>query len=203
LFDFTHAPQLRFHVHVLGAEQFQFTLTENHAIFDGWSLHSTLADIFGRYFAYLRGENPEPNPPIALTFRDFVAAEKRALESPEARAFWRERLAGAARLELASGPERRVRGARIGRLNGRVAPDVSTEVRRFARATAVPLKSVLLGAQLRVMGLYSGQNDIMIGLGYHGRPEVAEGDQVRGLFLNTLPLRVQLLDESFRDLTER
>ena len=61
-FDLTRAPQLRFHIALRSADTFQLTLVENHAIFDGWSLHSTLAEIFELYFALLSGAAPEPLP---------------------------------------------------------------------------------------------------------------------------------------------
>ncbi len=205
LFDFTKAPQLRFFVHLLDDERFQFTLTENHAIFDGWSLHSTLAEIFGRFFAYLRGENPAPEPPIDLAFRDFIAAERRTLGSEEAKAFWRERLAGASVLALprrtpvSAAPD----GPRVHRLTPNLSPEVSTAVRALARRCGVPLKSVLMGAHFKVMSLLSGSPDVMIGLGFNGRAEVAGGEDVRGLFLNTLPIRFEVKEESFARISER
>src|SRR4029077_18318705 len=67
LFDFSRPPQLRFHVFLLSSEEIQFTLTENHAIFDGWSLHSTLAELFALQSALLAGPAPAPDPPLAST----------------------------------------------------------------------------------------------------------------------------------------
>ena len=205
LFDFTKAPQLRFFVHRLDDEHFQLTLTENHAVFDGWSLHSTLAEIFGRYFAYLRGENPAPEPPLGLLFRDFIAAERRTLESEEAKAFWREQLAGASVLAL---PRRfpvteAPVGPRVHRLTPNLPPDVSTAVRALSRRLGLPVKSVLLGAHFKVMSLLSGSPDVMIGLGFNGRAEVLGGEDVRGLYLNTLPIRFGVRDESFARASER
>src|SRR6185295_3748013 len=208
LFDFTQAPQLRFFIHRLGPERFQFTLTENHAIFDGWSLHSTLAEILGRYYAYLRGESPAPEPPLALVFRDFIAAERGTLDSAEAKAFWRERLAGASVLSL---PRRfpveekteAPAGPRIRHLSPNLPTKVSAAVRALARRLGVPLKSVLLGAHFKVMSLLSGNPDVMIGLGFNGRAEVMGGEDVRGLFLNTLPIRFEVKDESFARASER
>ncbi len=205
IFDFTRAPQLRFHVHRLAEDRFQFTLTENHAIFDGWSLHSTLAEIFSRYFAYLRGETPASEAPLALTYRDFVAAERRTLESESAKTFWREHLAGASVLELPRpNPVTQAPvGPRVRRLIPNLSPEVSRAVRALARRSTVPLKSVLLGAHFKVMSLLSGSPDVMIGIGFNGRAELSGGDEVRGLFLNTLPVRFEVKDESFARTSER
>src|SRR5207237_1899020 len=97
-------PQLRFHLHRRGDESFQFTLTENHAIFDGWSLHATLGEIFERYFAILDGAETPDQTPVAFTYRDFVHLERQAIVSEECRQFWRERLKGHSPVKLPRWP---------------------------------------------------------------------------------------------------
>src|SRR6185295_4935986 len=137
------------------------------------------------------------------TFRDFIAAEQRALESEETRSFWREKLAGATFLELPRAATEAGEGARTRRLERAIPPDVSRGVRAFARRAALPLKSVLLSSEFKVMSLLSGQTDVLIGLGFNGRSEAPGGEEVRGLFLNTLPIRLAIRDESFRALALR
>jgi len=56
----------------------------------------------------------------------------------------------------------------------------------------VPTKSVLLAAHATVVGLLTGREEIVTGLVANGRPETADGDEIRGLFLNTLPVRLAL-----------
>ncbi|MCA1614328.1 MAG: AMP-binding protein, partial [Acidobacteria bacterium] len=60
------------------------------------------------------------------------------------------------------------------------------------RRAGVPVKSVLLAAHLKVMSLVSGRADVLTGLVSNGRPEEIDGESVRGLFLNTLPFRLDL-----------
>src|SRR5438128_7715843 len=45
-FDWSRAPLLRFHVHRRSDETFQFTMTEHHAILDGWSVARLLSELF-------------------------------------------------------------------------------------------------------------------------------------------------------------
>ncbi|HYG61652.1 MAG TPA: amino acid adenylation domain-containing protein, partial [Thermoanaerobaculia bacterium] len=201
-FDLTRAPQLRFHVFLRSAEAFQFTLGENHAIFDGWSLHATLSEIFELYFALLSGAAPEPLPPLALTYREHVRREREALASLAAEEHWRRLLQGAELVELPSWPPGWCRPGqyRMERLNLPVPPAVTAGLRRLALEVAVPLKSVLLAAHLKVLSLLAGRPDVVSGVVLNGRSEESEGDQVRGLFLNTLPLRLRLPDGSWADL---
>ncbi|HVR97728.1 MAG TPA: amino acid adenylation domain-containing protein, partial [Thermoanaerobaculia bacterium] len=201
-FDLTKAPQLRFHVFLRSAETYQFTLAENHAIFDGWSLHSTLAEIFELYLALLSGAAPEPLPPLDLTYREFVRLESEALDSAETREYWRGVLDEAEPVELPRWPAPWLRPGphRMETLELQVAPEVVAGLKRLARAAAVPLKSVLLAAHCRVLSLLTGRQDVVGGLVANGRLEESEGDQVRGLFLNTLPLRLRLPEGSWQDL---
>ena len=67
----------------------------------------------------------------------------------------------------------------------------------------MPLKSVLLSAHLRVMGFLSGWKIVVTGVVSNGRPETAEAEEVLGLFLNTLPCRLSLEDESWAALVGR
>src|SRR5262249_22015628 len=84
-----------------------------------------------------------------------------------------------------------------------IAPEMATAIKRFAREAAVPLKSVLLAAHFRVMSLLSGLADVVTGVVTNGRPEVEEGEQALGLFLNTLPVRVVLAGGSWVDLAQQ
>jgi amino acid adenylation domain-containing protein len=201
IFDFAVAPQLRFHVHLLGEDRFRFTLIENHAVFDGWSLHATLTEIFSRYSALLQGAPMPAAPPLALTFRDFVHLERLTLESETARQHWRRQLEGHALTALPRWPAGDAGpGPRHRELEVPVPDEVSAGLLRLARAAAVPIKSVLLAAHMRVLGLLSGRRDVTTGAVFNGRPEQPEGEEVRGLFLNSLPLRLGLPGGSWRGL---
>jgi amino acid adenylation domain-containing protein/FkbM family methyltransferase len=200
LLERTRPPQLRFHVHLRTADSFQLTLTENHAILDGWSLHSTLSEILSGYFALLAGDKlPEEAPPQA-SFRDFVRLERLALDSAEHARFWDERLRDAPVTSLppSDGPVQA--GSRQRSLDLVIPLPVTAGLRRLASAAMVPLKSVLLAAHLKVMALVSGQREVVTGLTSHSRPESIDGEAVRGLFLNTLPFRFALGEGTWEGL---
>jgi amino acid adenylation domain-containing protein len=190
-FDLLRPPLLRFHLHLLGEDRFQVTLTECHAILDGWSLNSILAEIFGHYLAAVHGQPPPAEPAASVAFRDYVAMERQALADPLQRDFWRGKLAGAAATELprclVSRPEG---GAPASIVQASVPGPTAAGLMRLAAAAAVPLKSVCLAAHLRMLQLAASRTDVITGLVVNGRPESAGGERVRGLFLNTLPLRL-------------
>ena len=194
LFDLARPPQLRFFVDLRSEDTFQLTFTENHAILDGWSLHSTLAEIFRTYLALLAGKEPDAEPQPAFSFRDYVAMERAALEAPEHAAWWDRKLAGCTvtRMPRGAGLPPRPSGPRLRIHSVEVPEAVSDGLKRLARGAAIPLKSALLAAHLKALSWLSGQDDVVTGLTTHGRPEDPDAERTRGLFLNTLPLRFRL-----------
>ena len=91
-FDWGRPQLLRFHVHRRSDEAFQFTLSFHHSILDGWSVATMLTELFQRYFALLGQRAGAIEPPPEVSFRDFVAAEREAVASQEAKCYWAEKL---------------------------------------------------------------------------------------------------------------
>ncbi|WP_139238430.1 non-ribosomal peptide synthetase, partial [Streptomyces aidingensis] len=215
-FDLGVAPLCRMGVHVLSDDAFQWTVTEHHAILDGWSMVSTVSEITGLYHRLLAGEDPATEP-LRSHYRDYIAAERAALESPESREFWRDRLAGAPDARL-PGPwppapdaspagdtvagERHLRheAAGHGILTTPLPPELRHRLEKFAGGAAVPLKAAVLTAHLKAISLLTGSPDVLIGITANGRLEEPDGAEARGLFLNTVPLRLRLPEGSWQDL---
>ncbi|MEW5926736.1 MAG: amino acid adenylation domain-containing protein [Gemmatimonadota bacterium] len=194
-FDRGAAPLIRFHVHTLGPDAFQFGFTEHHSILDGWSVAAMLTELFGLYFAAPR---PRDEAPPASVLREFVALEREVLASAEARAFWAETLEDSAptlpaSLGPAGGTGNRTR-------SGPLPAGVAAGLAGLARREGLPLKSFLLAAHLRVLAAAAGTDDVVTGLVANGRPEGAGAERVLGLFLNTVPLRLRLRGGSWLEL---
>ncbi len=203
-FDLERAPQLRMTVHRRHDDAFQLTLTENHAILDGWSLHSTLLEMFSLYVALLAGERPPVLPPPPIPYREFVALERATVEGEAARAYWEGRLADAQILDLPRWPAPEAwTGPRVESVAPPLAVETSEGLKRLAALAGVPLKAVCLAAHLKVLATLAATDDVLTGVVTHGRPEKAGSEETRGLFLNTLPLRFQLAPGTWRDLVLR
>jgi amino acid adenylation domain-containing protein len=193
-FDWRAAPLIRFAAHVRGPDAFQLGFAEHHSILDGWSVAALLAELFGLYFG---GGDAEAAPP-ASTFRDFVALEREALESPGAREFWAGVLEDA---EPTVPPSLAPAGEAGARAQAAELPaELADALGRVARRAGATLKSVLLAAHLRAMGAAAGTDDVTVGVVANGRPEGGDGERVLGLFLNTLPLRLRPGRGSWLDL---
>ena len=203
-FDWNTAPLLRFHIHRRSEEQFQFSMTEHHAILDGWSVAALLTELFQTYMQLLKEEgNATDLLPVNL-FKEYVALEQAALKSEEHRRFWKEKLEGSTQTTLPRRPKTPgAVGSGILSVNVSVPQEISDGLKKLARSAMVPIKTVLLAAHLRVLSLLSGQKDVLTGLLAHGRPEQAETEQGLGLFLNNLPFRQRLEGGSWWDLVQK
>ncbi len=201
-FDMSYPQLLRFHLHRRTDDAFQFTLTEFHPILDGWSIHSILAAIFKNYLVLLKHEELKEEEPLTTSFRDFVALEKTTLQSETCRQYWAGVLGDYERLQLPAWTlsDEQIERPRYNKIAFPIPLNVSQGLQSLARSLNVSLKHVLLAVHTRVLNVLSGQIDIVTGMLSHGRPEVMDGERVAGLFLNVLPLRLNIADGSWQDL---
>lgn len=199
-FDWTRPPLLRFQVHYRTQETFQFTLSFHHAILDGWSVASMLAELFQHYF-FLLGKEIAPIPPQPeVGFRDFVALQQQALRSEECKQFWIHKFSGSSKTRIPRYLSNSTTSLEIRLHEISVSSEISEGLKRLAQSAKVPLKSVLLAAHLRSISLLCDQSDVLTGISSNGRPETTDGDRILGLFLNTLPFRLKLSGGTWIDL---
>ncbi|HWX42424.1 MAG TPA: amino acid adenylation domain-containing protein, partial [Blastocatellia bacterium] len=203
-FDLMHGPLLRFRAHLRTHATFQFTVSFHHAILDGWSNASMLAESLHRYQLIL-GKRSDPVPPAPkVLYRDFVAAERQSIQSDDTRKYWTENLKGSSVSSLPRWP-RQLRHSDVSDSSSDtqevlLPTEMCQRLHQMARDLGVPLKSILLAAHLRVLSIMTGQIDVTTGVITNGRPEELDGDRVLGLFLNTVPFRFQLTAATWLDL---
>ncbi|MFE1319017.1 amino acid adenylation domain-containing protein [Kitasatospora phosalacinea] len=167
-------------------------LSFHHAVLDGWSVATLVAELLQDYLA-LRGADlppvPDGAPPTAALH---VQGERALLAAPEHRAYWRELLEGAELVQLDSFAPYEPPGDGEGVVRHLELPAALDEqLHAFAREHAVPLRLVLFTAHCLVLRLLARTGDVTTGLVTHGRPEVADADRTAGLFLNTMPFRLR------------
>jgi amino acid adenylation domain-containing protein len=205
MFDFSRPLQMYFYIHRRTEDSFQFSLAENHAILDGWSNTSTLAEFGERYIALLAGEETPSQLPPAVSYRDFINLELSALASEETQQYWADQLRDAtpARLPHVAQSAVTLTGQRVEKVQLYFDDEVYGGLRRVARTLAVPLKTVAFTAHLKVMSMLSGQTDLLAGITTNGRPEESGGTQVRGNFLNTVPFRFKFTGGTWAETIRR
>ncbi|PPK71456.1 hybrid non-ribosomal peptide synthetase/type I polyketide synthase [Actinokineospora auranticolor] len=172
----------------------------HHAILDGWSVATLVSDLLADYLAHLSSDiAAEPGPLPTALLADHAHAERAARQDPATRAFWARVLDGAEPTTIESTRAHVITEPGRDRV---VAVPAWLEgcVDRFARASRVPVKSVLLAAHCLALRALSGVDDVVTGCVTHTRPDRADADRCAGLFLNTVPVRVDNAPKTWRDV---
>jgi amino acid adenylation domain-containing protein len=202
-FEYHRPGLLRFHLMRRSPESTEILFGFHHGILDGWSVASMMTQLLLSYRGRLEGRATVPVEAPAARCADFVALEREALAADGSRAFWKDQIAELPASRLFRRPDAPAGARRITTLPVALSDAVSAGLDDLADAAGVPLKSVLLAAHLRVLSVVTGQAEVVSGLVTNGRPEGPGGDRVLGLFLNTLPLRLELGQGTYLDLARR
>lgn len=204
-FDVRTLPLLRFQVHRIDAQTIQFTVSFHHAIMDGWSDQQIHTELFADYRALVE-KRPDTIAPPPGRYRDFVAAELTAIRSQETRAFWHDYLVGAKPTPLApQGAARLETGATDSHWNHSVTlpARIYTQLQDAARQSSEPLAVLLICAHLVALHLLTGQRDILSCSVTNVRLDEEAAERTVGLYINTLPVRATIGDETWRTLARR
>ena len=202
-FDPGQAPLARLQLHRRGEEEFQLGFSCHHAILDGWSCATFFTRLANCYLNITQCQEAAQTHADGH-FRDFIALERHAIGSEASRQYWTERLADL-EVHRLTRPSSVTQDASpsLGEHALDISEELSDGLKRVARRAGVPLKTVLLAANLRVVGVLSGTHDVVTGMVSNGRPETTSSRDILGLFLNTVPFRLQLRPETWFELIRR
>lgn len=194
-FDLAAGPPYRAAVVSLEPTTHRVLLCLHHIIADNWSMGIALAELGVRYEAHR--EQRAPNiVPLSTHYGEYARHEQERLTGAELGrllAFWKAQLAGApAVLDLPIDRPRPARQTHNGAvINVVLSQEISEALRAFARQERSTLYPVLLAVFGVILARYAGHNDVVVGSPFANRATSAL-EQVVGLFVSTLPVRVQV-----------
>jgi hypothetical protein len=202
-FDWTAGGLVTLHVQILADDRYRYTVSQHNSALDGWSislLHTQLFDLYARFPA----GRPAPEHTADHHLRTFVALEREAIASPASCSFWLEVLNGTTSTRVPrSGPDVDITGFRVVMHDVDLPAGLTERVIALAGDLSVPVKDVLLAAHVKVLGEVAGEPTVLTGYEHSGRPEQPGTQTTLGLFLNTVPLRIDLGDGTWADLVRR
>ena len=193
-FDLSRAPLMRQALIRLRDDAYQFLWSRSQLLVDGWSNPLILRDVFAYYEAYRQGQALELTPP--RPYQDYIRWLQRQ-DMTQAERYWRRVLEGF-RAPTPLGMDR------ISALPVKVEPGYDEQRLTLSSATTAGLQALTRKHQLTLNTLaqaawalllshYSGEEDVLFGGVVSGRPsELAGSETMVGLFINTLPVRVQV-----------
>ncbi|MFC4493029.1 amino acid adenylation domain-containing protein [Streptomyces ovatisporus] len=208
-FDPSRPPMVRMMLMTTGENRYRLVMTTHHILLDGWSLPILVRELFALYRegggeGEITGEKAASGLPAVTPFRDYLSWLE-GVDAEAAEAAWREALAGLDSTTRLAPDE----GDRVPKPPEHVAVELSEETTtalvEMARRHGVTLNTVLQACWGVLLGLSTGQDDVVFGSVVSGRPADLPGvESMVGLFINTVPTRVRLdPDESLGSLLVR
>jgi amino acid adenylation domain-containing protein len=181
-------PLLRMTLVRTGADRAELVLTAHHALFDGWSLPLLMKDLLRLYGS----GGDAAKLPRARGYADFLTWLSARDRAQSLRAWARELEGLEEPTMLVPGADRQAAEGALAQLEVPVPPGVARELSRRAAELGVTMSTLVQGAWAVLLGMLTGRRDVVFGATVSGRPPaVGDVDEMVGLFVNTLPVRVR------------
>ncbi|HJP74821.1 MAG TPA: amino acid adenylation domain-containing protein [Pseudonocardiaceae bacterium] len=184
--DPTRPPLMRLALITLGPDKADLIITAHHTLFDGWSSPLVITDLTRLYAGSreLRSVRSYGDYLAWLCDQDKDASAER----------WAAELEGFDQPTLVA-PKKPVQvkesSSHLGRIEVPISVDQGRELAKRAAELGVTQNTLLQSAWGILISKFTGQQDVVMGAAVNGRPAGLLGsDEMVGLFINTLPIRV-------------
>jgi tyrocidine synthetase-3 len=174
----------------LDEEKYDMIISNYHILYDGWSSGIILKEFFNAYDDLVEGK--ELQIPGKTRFKEYVK-QIRNQDLNRQEIFWRSYLAG---FEAQTGilikhrREKDIPGAGNHRIC--LAQTLKIKIENFVKSHKITLASFFYTLWGLLLQKYRDTNDVIFGTTVSGRSVKVEGvENIVGLLINTLPLRIQ------------
>ncbi|KAB8198092.1 amino acid adenylation domain-containing protein, partial [Lysobacter maris] len=171
-----------------------------------WSRAALTTVLYNRYQQLLSGQALAPVT-ADWTYRDFVALEQHVQSDPDARTYFATLLEDAPTRQLPRLNENGRASGEFGLAQGihfvESLESVSADLIALAQRLGVSLQYVLLSIHFKVLAALSGKGRAVSCVTQNGRPESDGAERGLGLYLNSLPLAMDMVEESWQELVAR
>ncbi|PHM74457.1 non-ribosomal peptide synthetase [Xenorhabdus kozodoii] len=194
-FDLSQAPLLRFVVAQETDGRWHVLQLQHHLIGD----HTTMEVMHREVQACLAGL--DDNLPAPTPFRNLVAQARLNVNQAEHTRFFTDMLADVDEPTLPFGlTEVHRDGSQVTQSHRLLPPALNDRLRQQAKRLGVSVATLCHLAWAQVLSRTSGQKKVVFGTVLFGRMAAGEGaDSGMGLFINTLPLRLDIDDTKVHD----
>jgi amino acid adenylation domain-containing protein len=196
-FELSKAPLMRLVLLQLAENVYQFIWSLHQLLLDGWSRPLLLQEVFRMYDALCAGR--EPHLEVRRAYRDYIAWLQQQ-DLAQAEKFWRQTLRvfttpTALNIDHAYGSPSGKAG--YAEQTMRLSAAETAVLQALAQQNHLSVNTLLQGAWAMLLSRYSNQEDVVFGATVAGRPaDLAGIESMIGLFINTLPVRVQVSPEA-------
>ncbi len=179
----------------LSNNEYQMIISNHHIIFDGWSSGIILKELFEAYEDLFNGKQLEAVNKVR--FKNYIKWIKGNSKEAQEQ-FWKQYLQGFNRKTLLP-----FDNMDYDKYSGRqthvyeVSTAVTEQLSHIAKKYRTTLASVIYTIWGIILQKYNGCNDVLFGATVSGRvPELKGIENTVGLFINTVPIRVNMQDDT-------
>ncbi|NQZ56250.1 MAG: AMP-binding protein, partial [Lentisphaeraceae bacterium] len=202
--DLSKPCAMRLHVVQTADDLFEVIWNHHHILTDGWCTPRIIGEVTQRYMCLT--ENlpfKEENIPTYESYIRYL----RQQDNDSLSLFWQEHLEGikgANALCIAKETDWH-KDISHAVHNLQLSVEFTARCTAFAQVQQVTVNVLVQLAWAKVLAVYSGSDDVVMGTIVSGRPSELEGvEEILGLFINSLPLRFNIKkDESISDASQR
>ncbi|MBG1265934.1 non-ribosomal peptide synthase/polyketide synthase [Nostoc sp. WHI] len=188
----SQAPLMRLHLIQLNRNTYQFVWSSHHLLLDGWSLPLVFQDLLNFYQAISQGETFRYQPTV--TYRNYIAWLQKQ-DQKQAEKFWKQKLQGftAPTHLTVEKPLSDKYGISYGEQKIQFTASLTTALQSFVRQNRLTLNNLVQATWALLLSRYSQETDVVFGMTVSGRePSIVGIESMVGLFINTMPIRVQV-----------
>ncbi|MGW6422120.1 amino acid adenylation domain-containing protein [Nocardia sp. NPDC055053] len=187
-FDLTRPPPLRFMLIRTAADRYRFVLTNHHLVLDGWSGPLVVRELLT---LYVTSGDASALPP-AHPYREFLTW-LRTQDDAASVAAWARSLAGVDTPTRAVPTVAGIESTETGTISTDLPHGTVARLETVARESGATVNTLVQAGWAMVLAMLTGRTDVVFGGTVSGRPpELAGVEEMVGLFINTLPVRVRL-----------
>ncbi|MEH2349577.1 MAG: amino acid adenylation domain-containing protein [Nostoc sp.] len=196
-FALSEAPLIRITLIQVADDTYEFVFSFHHILMEGWSINWLWKECYEFYNAFCQGQDlhlERPRP-----YKEYIAwLHQQDLDKAEI--FWRQKLKEftlptpiiTAKNSASDQKEDYQRQEVL------ISAEMTTALKSLARKHQLTLNILIKGAWALLLSRYSQESDIVFGSTSSGRPTaLADAESMVGLFINTLPLRVEVDSNAF------
>ena len=193
-FDLARGPLIRLMLVRLADEEYIGLLSMHHIVADGWSTKVLFQEFVALYQAHVTGMS-DPLPALAIQYADYAAWQRERLQGTLLETqldYWKQQFGNDVPvLDLPTDYPRPAAPTFQGaRQTICIEAELTRSLQAFSQREGVTLFMTLLAAFKILLGRYTRQSDLVVGIpvAERSRPELAG---LIGCFLNMLALRTQ------------
>ncbi|PSB17676.1 non-ribosomal peptide synthetase [Phormidesmis priestleyi ULC007] len=183
-------------------DAYEIVWTYHHILLDGWSSGLMLGQLIDTYKALVDGKRP--NPGSAPPYSDFIRWLKQQ-NTEAAQQYWKQYLQGYTDPVRMPRSQFAATGYQLSTFTFTLDEQSTSQLEQLARQYQVTLNSLVQSMWAVLLAHYHDADDVIFGSTISGRPPEIRGiEQMLGLFINTVPVRVRLTSQlTFAQLMEQ